>query len=88
MAHKIIYQDYKAERMAEASIEIVMGDDFTLVIPPRECWPDDWHAHTGDATAMLGAICGKAEAKEFFKAGGTVLMLDHIIDSMVGKPGE
>ena len=82
MAKKYIWNEFRDERIAEGSIEVVMSDDFTLRIPPMECWPDQ--TASGDGEALVRSVVGDDDVDTFFELGGTIRLLDTIFDDAQG----
>lgn len=83
MPHKVTYSEFRDRRIAEASIEVDMGDGLVITIPPEECWP---HTMPRSLDKSMRAIIGDEQVDAYLAAGGSLRMLDAIVADVQGAP--
>lgn len=73
--------EFRERRITEASVMVELPDGDPIAVPPPDCYPDKLPR---GGRALFDAIIGESEVQRFIDAGGTLRMLDKIIEDANG----
>lgn len=79
---RYVFAEFREQRIRDASIEVDMGGEVVITIPPQECWPDKLPR---DPEKSFRMILGDEQMDVFLAAGGTMRLLDSIYEDAQGQ---